>query len=295
MPRADVAREASFVHAAVYGPPKSGKTFAVAALAKHYNIIWIDAENGAGTLYNPQLGLTQEDLSHITLISLRDNAAYPIAIETVYALFSPRLWKFPVTVCAAHGKINCPVCKAANAVVDEVALGNLGRDTIVVLDSMTQLAASALCVAKGGKADIVSATQSAPNLLTLKPATAFVKADFDVWAAQGGMLGAVLAAAQTAPFHLIFITHEQEVEQEDGKDRLVPAGGTRNFSRSLARHFSDVIVMGVRAGKHVAGSSSTYMPNTLTGSRSGVATEKLDAKESLLALFSEYRNHKPVA
>ena len=292
MPKANAYREESFKHVMLYGPPKSGKTFATLALAKHYNLLWIDAENGFSTAYSNELGLTEEDLSHITLIPLRDNAAYPIAAETIFKLFSPALWNHEVSVCTAHGKVECMKCKTDKAEHDMVALAKSGRDTIVVVDSLTQLALSALAAAKGVKAKIDTGMK--PLTGQIDPATSYIKADFDVWASQGNVLNTILMAIQTAPFHIVVISHEMELEMEGGAERLVPAGGTRNFSRSVGKFFDEIVLAGIRAGKHVAGSSTTYRPNALTGSRSGAVTEKLPANEALLELFKEYRNHKPV-
>ena len=99
----------SFHHVLVYGPPKAGKTAMVLSLAKHYNLIWIDAEDGLRTALNPELGLTPENLEHVQVISLPDNAQYPIAAETVYTLFHPKTWNTPTAVCVKHGKVRCPV------------------------------------------------------------------------------------------------------------------------------------------------------------------------------------------
>lgn len=292
MPKANVCKAQAYHHVMLYGPPKSGKTRAAVELAKHYNLIWIDNENGFGTAYSKGVGLTDENLGHVTLLSLRDNSIYPIAAETIFKLLSPTLWNHEVSVCAAHGKVECLKCKNDNAEVDMVALAKSGRDTIVVVDSLTQLAMSALCVAKGGRAKLPTGLK----VLTgqVDPATSYVKAEFDTWASQGDVLNNILSAIQTAPFHIIVISHEMELEMEGGAERLVPAGGTRNYSRSVGKFFDHILLAGVKAGKHVAGSSTLYRPNALTGSRSGVVTESLPAEQALLAIFDEYRNYKPV-
>ena len=76
---------------------------------------------------------------------------------------------------------------------------------------------------------------------------------------------------------------------EDGKEKLVPVGGTSNFSRTVAKYFDDVVYCEVKNGTHRAASSTTYAHNILTGSRTGVKTE--DSKEaSLLKIF---RNEEP--
>ena len=75
---------------------------------------------------------------------------------------------------------------------------------------------------------------------------------------------------------------------EDGKQRLVPTAGTRNFSRNTAKYFDEVIYCEVKNRKHIAASATTYSGNILTGSRSGVILEN-EASPSLLQIFSTSR------
>lgn len=50
--------------------------------------------------------------------------------------------------------------------------------------------------------------------------------------------------------------------------------GTRNFSSKVAKYFGTVVYLELKLGKHAGGSSSTYKPNHITGSRVNVAVEK---------------------
>jgi hypothetical protein len=74
----------------------------------------------------------------------------------------------------------------------------------------------------------------------------------------------------------------------DGKPKIVPTAGTRNFSRNTAKYFDEVFYCEVRNKKHVVGSSTTYANNILTGSRSGQVTEG-DSEASLLPIFTGER------
>ena len=71
---------------------------------------------------------------------------------------------------------------------------------------------------------------------------------------------------------------------EDGKDKLVPTAGTRNFSRNAAKYFDEVIYCEVKNKKHIAGSSTLYNGNILTGSRTGSVLES-QAEPSLIPIF----------
>jgi hypothetical protein len=71
---------------------------------------------------------------------------------------------------------------------------------------------------------------------------------------------------------------------EDGKNKLVPTAGTRNFSRNTAKYFDEVIYCEVKNKKHIAASSSTYANNVLSGSRTGQVLET-QANASLIPIF----------
>jgi hypothetical protein len=243
----------------VFGPPKSGKTELVGKLAEKYNLIFIDMENGIDTL----LKLPKEQQDRIEVISLPDTRAYPIAIETGLKLIKGTKGR----ICEAHGKFNCPVCTKENALFIETEFNALGLDTIVVFDSLTQLTNSALA----------HITKNQPD--DYKP-------DWDDWARLGVLMDTFLSQVQQAPFNIVCISHETEVEMEDGKSKLVPTAGTRNFSRNTAKYFDEVVYCEVKNKKHVAASSTTYSGNILTGSRRGINLESSAGEASLTPIFA---------
>ena len=112
--------------------------------------------------------------------------------------------------------------------------------------------------------------------------------EFDDWANLGKLMDVFLSHVQQANFHVVCISHETEVKMEDGKDKLVPTAGTRNFSRNTAKYFDEVIYCEVKNKKHVVGSSTTYNNNILTGSRSGTTLET-DPSASLIPIFTGER------
>lgn len=245
----------------IYGSPKSGKTELVGNLAEKFKLIYFDLENGSDTLFK----LPVEWQDRIEMIKLPDTRGYPIAIETCLKVIKGD----PVKICDGHGKIGCPKCwdiKEKNwkdgAAGTEVALNTLGPDTVVVFDSLTQLTNSA----------IANITRSKPD---------DYKLTYDDWGNLGKVLDTFLSYVQNAPFNVVCISHESAVEMQDGKEKLVPTAGTRNFSRNSAKYFGEVIYANIVNKKHVFASNSTYKTNVLTGSRAGKRLEDSETAKLL--------------
>lgn len=241
----------------VYGAPKSGKTELVGQLSSELNLLWFDLEHGFLTLKK----LPREYQGRIELLSIPDTKDNPVAIDTMMRVFTGKL----VSVCEEHGAINCASCKLAKADTVQVELSKLGPDTVVVVDSLTQLSDSAMAYATKGQSDTA-------------------KVEFKHYDVQGIMLRKVLSFIQQANYHVAFISHEVGIELDNGSEKVVPAGGTKNFSRSVAKYFDHIVHCSVKNRKHTANSSSVAETKILTGSRTAVAIEK-DPNASLLALF----------
>lgn len=252
----------------VFGPPKAGKSLIAGELAEHFNIIWVDMENGHGVLYK----LAQAWQERIELINLKDTRSYPIAIETVL-----KMVKGKVSICEEHGKVSCMLCRreVANLPGDEggdyfidVDLNSVGLDTIVVFDSVTQLSSSA----------IANITKSEPDDYKMKT---------DDWGNLAKLMEIFLSHVQQASYNVVCISHEVEATTEGKKNKLVPVGGSKNSSRNVAKYFDHVIYAEVKNRKHTFSSSTTYNTTILTGSRTDVCLESLaeDEKPSLLRIF----------
>ena len=254
------AKFSQAVHICVYGGPKSGKTELVGKLAEKYNLLWFDLERGAATLTK----LPHEWQERIELVSLADTRVFPIGIETMLKVIKGSL----VKICDLHGKVNCPLCTKSSSSFTEVELNSLDPTSwVVVLDSGTQLANSAMSHITKGQPDDY-------------------KYEWEDYRKQGTLMDMFLSQVQQAPFSFVFITHEAEVELEDGKTKkLVPVAGTTNFSRNTAKYFDHVVRCEIRNKKHAFGSSTTFSLNALTGSRTDVEIEK-STEASLLPFFS---------
>lgn len=251
----------------LFGAPKSGKTQLAGELSKYFNLLWFDLENGYSTL----LKLPTEAQENINLISLPDTRSYPIAIETMLKVIKGG----QVSICEEHGKVSCPKCKADNAPTVTVHLDSLDNETIVVIDSLTQLTNSAISHITKGESDEYKLT-------------------YDDWGNLGKLMDIILSHIQQARYNVICISHETEAEMEDGKKKIVPVAGTRNFSRNTAKYFDHVIYCELKNKKHAVGSATDYSMSILTGSRTDVKLEALPSA-SLLSIFKPEVVATPVA
>lgn len=249
-------------HVLVFGPPKVGKSELVSELAMKHELDWHDGESGSSVLYK----LPQEAQERVNLFRYPDSASNPILVDTWNKIMKGAKGE----ICHAHGKFRCPVCsKEANfsEISDMVDIPQLriDRKKIVVFDSISQMVNSCTAHISKGKADDY-------------------KFEYDDWAKLGKLMNMFLSEIQAAPFDIVCISHELEVEMVDGKKKIVPTAGTTNFSRNTAKFFDEVIYMQVVNKKHGAASATTWQNQIQTGSRSDFNIEALPVP-SLLPLF----------
>lgn len=237
----------------LYGPPKSGKTRLVGTAAKIpeiNHIYWFDIENGVETLLG--MGLTEAEMAKVTVIKVRNTRAEPIAVETILKAFTA---KAPVNICEAHGRVDCAPCAKAKLPSISWWLGMCTHNDLVVVDSGSELGDSALAAACLGKPEMY-------------------KPGFDEYGQAGKWLGDICSVIQQATrTNFAMITHEIALEDDEKKDRIFPLMGTKNFSMRCAKFFGTVCYIHKKMNKHVAGSSSTYRGDVLTGSRLNVELE----------------------
>lgn len=245
-------------HVCVYGPPKVGKTKLVGQLAKYKKLIWFDIERGFSTLFQ----LPKELQDNIELIHIPDNRDYPMAVETLLKVFKGT----KVTICEEHGKVGCPLCmKDTSKASVTVELNALDSSHCVVVDSATQLKNSALS-----------------NITKGKPVE--YKLERDDWGNLSKVMDTFYSYVQTAKFNVVVITHEDEVQMTEGNDKIVPVGGSSNFSRNMAKYFDEVVYGRIANGKHAFLSTTTAANKILTGSRANVDLQKM-AEPNLAAIW----------
>lgn len=243
----------------VYGPPKSGKTQLVGTLAAHYNLIWFDLESGSNTL----LKLPLEYKKRIELIKIPDSKVFPIAVETLLKIVTNK----DLGICEEHGKVDCPACKKDAKPIYQFNLSKVPDDTVVVFDSLTQFTTSA-----------------AANLTKNQPDD--YKMQRDDWGNLKIIVEKFLTGIQATKCNLVCITHEEEVEMEDGRSKIVPVCGSSKSSRNTAKYFDHVVYCEMKNKKHIAASTTTYANNIVTGSRTDVDLEKAGSND-LLLIFKE--------
>lgn len=252
----------------VYGPPKSGKTRRVGRLAMAgYTLHWIDCESGVKTLMNPE-ALPIEYRKNIKLYNFPDHRLLPIAGNNLRQLFKGG----PKKYCYTHGAHMCPVCSKTPGLKwsDPLDLSTFGDKDILVIDSWTQVAQSIL------------------NGITLKEykKDEEYKPTWDDYRAQGFYCDEILSRMQASNINVCVISHDIDVEKSEKSEKIVPVGGTRNFSKTMAKYFDEVVYLQVLNKKHSAYSATTYSNTVLTGGRSGVILEdSKDGNADLAAMF----------
>jgi len=250
----------------VYGPPKSGKTDLVGQLAAEKKLWWFDLEDGIKTLlHSPRM--KKEWFDNIELFSLPDTQTFPVAVETLLKVVKGGKQH----ICNLHGVVNCIACgrNAPNDFTD-INVAEFTNGDVLVIDSVSQLASSIM--------NFIAKKQIAADNFDWKPG-------WDEYAKQGFILNRIFSIMQQAPFNVVCISHEQLVEMEEpGKKKIVPIGGTSEFSKTFAKFFDDVVYCDIVNKKHKAASSTTYSGSIVLGSRTGKELEKMETP-SLLELF----------
>lgn len=247
----------------VYGPPKTGKTDLVGQLAEKKKLWWFDLEDGVKTLLaSPRM--KREWFDNIELFKIPDTQINPIACRTFLKMFKAGTHE----ICHMHGAVGCPLCKKDGAPSTSINLSSFTNNDILVIDSATQLAQSAMN-------DIQKKVIMADEF-DKKPS-------WDDYFNQGRIMDRIFSIVQQANFNVVVISHETMTEMEDGSKKIVPVGGTREFSSKFAKYFDDVIYCEIVNKRHNYSCSSTYKNNVISGSRTNRELNK--DKPNLLELF----------
>lgn len=246
----------------VYGESGAGKTVLAGQLAERFNLVWLDGENGWESLTNEEL-IPKEWQDRIDLVSIPDNKDFPMFAETVSKVLTGAECKIDNLT----GKVNHPLREKESRPTSVVNLGAAGKDTVLVIDSLSQLSNSCLFRITKGKPDDY-------------------KCEWDDWGNLRVMLTKILTYVQSARFHIVCLTHPTIGEDEITKtDKIAPSCGTRAFSLELGKFFSDIAYLEVQNKKYIGTTNPLKSSKLKVKSRKGIdiaAYEKL----SLLPLFN---------
>lgn len=249
----------------VYGAPKTGKTDFVGQLASTKKLWWFDLEDGIKTLLH-STRMKKEWFQNIEVFSIPDTQVFPVGVQTMLQVIKGGEKK----ICHTHGVVACSICtKTRPEAFSSINVSTFTNNDVLVIDSVSQLSNSAMnwimrdAIAK----DNYDA-----------------KADWDDYAKQGKIIDRIFSIMQQAPFNVVCISHEQLVEMEDGKKKIVPIGGTSNVSKTFAKYFDEVVYAEVLNKKHRFASSSGYSNSIVLGSRNGVQLENKETP-SITDLF----------
>lgn len=249
----------------VYGPPKTGKTELVGALAKHgFKLWWFDLEDGVKTLLRPDSAAAGY-LDNIELFKIPDSVTEPIASETIYKVIKSA----NIIVCHTHGVVNCVKCaKSAPELCTPIDVTKFGPQDILVIDPVSQLADSIQ--------NFVMRTQIAKDAENAKPG-------WDEYYKNGFLMERIFSHLKQTNYHVIAISHGDLVTMDDKRKVMVPIGGTSNFSKTFAKNFDDVVYTEFVNGKYRVYSAAEQNSNAIIGSRSG---KKLTEGKGLIELFT---------
>lgn len=262
------AKRGLWSHTLVYGDSKSGKTTLVLELLKSYKLIWINLDNG---VYLPAAKLSADNQANLDVINIPDTNTAPIAYSLVKRLIEGRSTR----ICNEHFIADCGHC-AKNAATEFTTyeFNQLGADTIVVIDHITKASMSALghiCLD-----DYKKAIQRDP-LNMYKP-------KLDDWGALSYNVGQFMTAIQNARFNIVAIAQSQEQETEDGRKKLLPNFGSKEFGRNVANFFDHMVFCELEMNKHKFGSMTNYGMHCMAGSRSDIDISKM-SPASLVPFF----------
>lgn len=254
-------KETACSHVVIYGDPFTGKTTLAGKLAEKFNLKWFDLEHGISSAIR---NVPKEFHKNIELFPIPDTKVNPIASETMLKVFAGGECK----ICLTHGKVACPICKATpDAVHTSFNLNTMTSEDILVVDSATQLSTSILS-----------------HIMRNRPNTA--KPEWDDYAIQGRLLDVLYTQMQNCKANVLIISHATLVSTEDAKlKKLVPIGGTDNYSRTMAKFFDDVIYCEVGNKGHKFTSGTGGVLQAITGSKHGVSIETM-AIPSLIPFFN---------
>lgn len=250
-------------HICIFGEPYTGKsTLAATAATLGYNVLWISLDKGHTVLRK----LPPDAQERIDLVRIPDTKDNPVGIRTALKIITGA----EIKICDTHGLDKCPICaKLPDAAHTTVCLNNLGLDTVVVFDHITQIADSAMQFAI--ERSIQNKEKDATSTTLTMAEKDFFKPGHGQYMMQGFLMTKFLTNVQQLQNHIICIAHVAEVEQEDGAKKLVPLIGSVPYSRNSPKYFDHLICCELKNKEHRFASNTTYSASIVAGSRMDIS------------------------
>jgi hypothetical protein len=263
-------------HVLIYGAPKVGKTRKMGELAKKFNLLWIDLENGVSTLMD---SCTDEQLDKIEYIRIPDSTINPIACETLLKMFESTT---PGYICTDHGVWCCDLCAKQKDTFFKINLKELtpANNWVIVIDSGTQFALSSFHKVCN------------KNNISLESGE---KTSFTIWGMQGVYIDKLFSMMQISNNHVIVSGHEIEVDMPDKSKKIAPSIGTRKVAANFGKYFDHVI----RATKDAGGYKLSCDPiksfSCEVGSRWSLNAQTADIADFFIKPAKVESTNAPVA
>lgn len=257
-------------HVLLYGEPGTSKTTQAGLLAEFLNVLWFDGDKGLTALLN---ALPKELRERIHVIKIPDSTQYPVMVSTMLKVITGR----QVNICMEHGRVDCPECKER---IVTVALNQLPKNWVVVMDSQTQFVASALALsywklhkAEVGKQDIDDFWRGVEGEM------------FAYWGGVKNVMDKLGSYIKDLKCQFISISHETMVKMEDNVTiNIAPVAGSDNSSRGYAKYYGSQVHCRKINGAISFTSGAVASNRIQTKTRSGVYLEK-QVTPGLIHLF----------
>jgi len=258
-------------HVILYGAPGTAKTTQAGLLAEFFNILWFDGDKGLTALIH---NLHPELLKRIRVIKIPDNTAHPVMVDTMLRVITGR----QVAICMEHGIVECIPCKRENKLIT-IALNSLPKNWVVVMDSQTQMVASAMTAVH------YKINPSAKKDGDIDHFWRGTGDDvFAYWSGLKNIMDKFGSYVKDLECQFVTISHEALVEMEDKSKEIAPVSGSDNSSRSYAKYYGTEIHCDKVNNRIMFSSSATASNTKQSKSRTNVALEK-EPIPALLHIF----------
>lgn len=250
---------------AIMGGSGTGKTLLAAGISKSCPVLFLDMENGMQSITSPN-NQDRINLENIRMQPIFDTVDHPYGHKTIRSLL-----KGEDTAICGHGMYYgaCPTCGDDIDNYIGYNLRKLPKDTVVILDSGTQLDISLRTLVYGGDMD------------------AGIEGDVDTsfhdWKRIGIIWNMFMTEIQTSHlkgYRIIVLFHEDE---KNGK--FIPSVGTRDYALQAGKFFGSVLRTYVNSKGEYKVQCTAEGGQGTCKNRDGLPEGSIQSGEDILRLF----------